>query len=292
MRRRSFLFAAALLLAAVMLSGCGEGKQYARAAELEAEGKYSDAYRAYSELGKKKYKDAAGKANEMKDAARSAAKKALTEGRYEEAEALAEDFSPYMADILEYAVNAENGTYVADLTLSEEGRLSFTAAIGTDENGESRQAELEIELRVSPNGRASGTVRTAKEKEPSENSAFFVPERYLIDGRYVIAETPLTEWTYRTDPKGLTVASFDELADSTLQALQMLQMAHFPIAYEAIMNDGTKGAALSEWACGSLRFRDPMKTFAGGTLTVRIVSADDNMVLFEQSVEIPENKDA
>ncbi|MBQ5350178.1 MAG: hypothetical protein IIU41_03965, partial [Oscillospiraceae bacterium] len=113
MRRRSFLFAAALLLAAVMLSGCGEGKQYARAAELEAEGKYSDAYRAYSELGKKKYKDAAGKANEMKVAARSAAKKALTEGRYEEAEALAEDFSPYMADILEYAVNAENGTYVA-----------------------------------------------------------------------------------------------------------------------------------------------------------------------------------
>ena len=52
MRRRSFLFAAALLLAAVMLSGCGEGKQYARAAELEADGKYSDAYRAYSELGK------------------------------------------------------------------------------------------------------------------------------------------------------------------------------------------------------------------------------------------------
>ena len=291
-RTRPAVFAAAVLLAAVMLSGCGEGKKYARAAELEAEGKYYDAYREYSELGKKKYKDAAGKANEMKNAARAAAKKALTEGRYEEAEALAESFSPYMADILEYAVNARNGTYVADLTLREEGRLSFTAAIGSDENGGSLQAGLEIELKVTPNGRASGTVRTAKEKEPSENSAYFVPERYLIDGRYVITEAPLGEWTYRADPKGLTVASFDELADSTLQALQMLQMAHFPIAFEAIMNDGTKGAALSEWACGSLRFRDPMKTFAGGTLTVRIVSADDNTVLFEQSVEIPENRDA
>ena len=72
----------------------------------------------------------------------------------------------------------------------------------------------------------------------------------------------------------------------------MLQMAHFPIAYEAIMNDGTKGAALSEWACGSLRFRDPMKTFAGGTLTVRIVSTDDNTVLFEQSADIPAREDA
>ena len=91
-------------------------------------------------------------------------------------------------------------------------------------------------------------------------------------------------------PGGLDLGQLDPAL--VQQGLQMLQMAHFPIAYEAIMNDGTKGAALSEWACGSLRFRDPMKTFAGGTLTVRIVSADDNTVLFEQSVEIPENKDA
>ena len=66
-----------------------------------------------------------------------------------------------------------------------------------------------------------------------------------------------------------------------------MQMAHFTLAYQAIMNDGTEGALLSEWACNDLMFRDPMKTFAGGTVAVRILSSDGKTILFEQSVDIP-----
>ena len=50
---------------------------------------------------------------------------------------------------------------------------------------------------------------------------------------------------------------------------------------------GTEGALLSEWACNDLMFRDPMKTFAGGTVAVRILSSDGKTILFEQSVDIP-----
>ena len=246
-RTKTVLFAAALLLTMGMLSGCGEGKKYDQAAALEAEGEYYDAYRMYSELGKKEYKDARKKATEMKNTAQAAAQAALAEGRYEEAEALAKSFSPYMADILQYAGNARNGTYVTDLTLSEDGRLSFTAAVGTDENGSVLRASPEIVLKAFPNGKASGTVHTAEKKATSEEEGFFVPEEYLNDGRYVISGEPLAQWVYSAAPRGLTIASFDELDDNTLRSLQMLQMAHFPIAYEAIMNDGTKGAA----TCGS-----------------------------------------
>ena len=80
---------------------------------------------------------------------------------------------------------------------------------------------------------------------------------------------------------------FQELADSTLQHLQFMQMAHFTLAYQAIMNDGTEGALLSEWACNDLMFRDPMKTFAGGTVTVRVQSLDGKTIHYEQSVDIP-----
>ena len=38
-------------------------------------------------------------------------------------------------------------------------------------------------------------------------------------------------------------------------------------------------------------FRDPMKTFAGGTVEVRILTSDGKETLFEQSVDIPAEED-
>ncbi len=287
---RAVAVAAALLLVALALTGCGEQKKYEQAAALEAEGKYHDAWQLYFNLGRKNYKDAAEKAENARNAGYQAAQAALAEGRYDEAETIAKPF-PYMDKIVQYAQTAKEGTYVRDLTLSEDGKLSFTAAIADGASGEDGSAKLRVLLRASGNGRASGTVYTATKDENDTGDGYFVPEDHLKDGEYVISDVPLDGWVYDAAPRSLTIVDYHELADSTLEHLQFMQMAHFTLAYTAIMNDGTEGALLSEWACNDLMFRDPMKTFAGGTVTVRIQSSDGKTILFEQSVDIPAAED-
>ena len=285
-RRAKFYRVAVLLLIALVLTGCGEQKKYEQAAALEAEGNYHEAWQLYFSLGRKNYKDAAEKAENARNAGYQAAQAALAEGRYDEAETIAKPF-PYMDKIVQYAQTAKEGTYVRDLTLSEDGKLSFTAAIADGAGGEDGPAILRVLLSASGNGRARGTAYTAPKGEDDTDEGYFVPEDYLKDGKYVIADAPLDGWLYDAAPRSLTIVDFQELADSTLQHLQFMQMAHFTLAYQAIMNDGTEGALLSEWACNDLMFRDPMKTFAGGTVTVRIQSSDGETILFEQSVDIP-----
>ena len=188
---------------------------------------------------------------------------------------------------MQYAQTAMEGTYVKDLKLSGDGKLSFTAGIADGAGGEEGPAVLRVLLSASGNGRASGTAFTAQKGEKDTGDGYFVPEDYLEDGRYVIADAPLDGWVYDAAPRSLTIVDYRELADSTLEHLRFMQMAHFTLAYKAVMNDGTEGALLSEWACHDLMFRDPMKTFAGGTVTVRILSSDGKTVLFEQSTGIP-----
>ena len=236
------------------------------------------------------------KAEQVRSAAYQAAEAALAEGRYDDAEAIAEPFSSsyqaYWKTIVQYARTAKEGTYVKDLALSEDGKLSFTAAIADGTGGEDGPAVLRVLLRALGNGRASGTVHTAPKGEDDTGDGYFVPEDYLEDGEYVITDAPLDGWLYDAAPRSLIIVDYRELADSTLDHLQFMQMAHFTLAYTAIMNDGTEGALLSEWACNDLMFRDPMKTFAGGTVTVRIQSSDGKTILFEQSVDIPAAEDA
>ena len=256
---RKFAVAAMLLLVTLLLTGCGEQKKYDQAAALEAAGNYHEAWQLFYSLGRKNYKDAGEKAEQVRSAAHQAAKAALAEGRYDEAKAIAEPFPfKYMETIVQYAQTAMEGTYVKDLKLSGDGKLSFTAGIADGAGGEEGPAVLRVLLSASGNGRASGTAFTAQKGEKDTGDGYFVPEDYLEDGRYVIADAPLDGWVY----------------DATL-------------AYKAVMNDGTEGALLSEWACHDLMFRDPMKTFAGGTVTVRILSSDGKTVLFEQSTGIP-----
>ena len=280
-----------LLLVALALTGCGEQKKYEQAAALEAEGNYHEAWQLYYSLGRKNYKDAEDKAEQVRSAALKAANAALAVGRYDDAEAIAEPFPfPYMKTVAQYAQTAKGGTYVKDLALSEDGKLSFKAAIGDGAGDENGPAILRVLLSASGNGRASGTAYTAPKGEDDTDEGYFVPEDYLKDGEYVIADAPLDGWLYDAAPRSLTIVDFQELADSTLQHLQFMQMAHFTLAYQAIMNDGTEGALLSEWACSDLMFRDPMKTFAGGTVAVRILSPDEKTILFEQSIDIPDTE--
>ena len=292
---RAVACVAVLLLIALVLTGCGEQKKYEQAAALEAEGNYHEAWLLYFSLGRKNYKDAEEKAEQVFSDAYQAANVALAEGRYDEAVAIAEPFSStiyaYWKTIVQYAQTAKEGTYVKDLALSEDGKLSFRAAIADGAGGEDGPAILRVLLRASGNGRASGTVHTASKGEDDADDGYFVPEDYLVDGEYVVADAPLDGWLYDAVPRSLTIVDFQELADSTLQHLQFMQMAHFTLAYQAIMNDGTEGALLSEWACNDLMFRDPMKTFAGGTVAVRILTSDGNETLFEQSVDIPAEED-
>ena len=285
---RKFAVAAMLLLVTLLLTGCGEQKKYDQAAALEAGGNYHEAWQLFYSLGRKNYKDAGEKAEQARSAAHQAAKAALAEGRYDEAKAIAEPFPfKYMETIVQYAQTAMEGTYVKDLKLSGDGKLSFTAGIADGAGGEEGPAVLRVLLSASGNGRASGTAFTAQKGEKDTGDGYFVPEDYLEDGRYVIADAPLDGWVYDAAPRSLTIVDYRELADSTLEHLRFMQMAHFTLAYKAVMNDGTEGALLSEWACHDLMFRDPMKTFAGGTVTVRILSPDGKTVLFEQSTGIP-----
>ena len=285
---RKFAVAAMLLLVTLLLTGCGEQKKYDQAAALEAAGNYHEAWQLFYSLGRKNYKDAGEKAEQARSAAHQAAKAALAEGRYDEAKAIAEPFPfKYMETIVQYAQTAMEGTYVKDLKLSGDGKLSFTAGIADGAGGEEGPAVLRVLLSASGNGRASGTAFTAQKGEKDTGDGYFVPEDYLEDGRYVIADAPLDGWVYDAAPRSLTIVDYRELADSTLEHLRFMQMAHFTLAYKAVMNDGTEGALLSEWACHDLMFRDPMKTFAGGTVTVRILSPDGKTVLFEQSTGIP-----
>ena len=285
---RTVAVAALLLVIALALTGCGEQKKYEQAAALEAEGNYHEAWQLYYSLGRKNYKDAEDKADQVRSAALKAANAALAEGRYDDAEAIAEPFPfPYMKTVAQYAQTAKEGTYVRDLALSEDGKLSFVAVIADGAGGEDGPASLRVYLSASGNGRASGTVHTAPKGENDTGDGYFVPEDHLKDGEYVIADAPLDGWLYDAAPRSLTIVDYHELADSTLQRLQFMQMAHFTLAYTAIMNDGTEGALLSEWACNDLMFRDPMKTFAGGSVAVRILSSDGKTILFEQSVDIP-----
>ena len=285
---RKFAVAAMLLLVMLLLTGCGEQKKYDQAAALEAAGNYHEAWQLFYSLGRKNYKDAGEKAEQVRSAAHQAAKAALAEGRYDEAKAIAEPFPfKYMETIVQYAQTAMEGTYVKDLKLSGDGKLSFTAGIADGAVGEEGPAVLRVLLSASGNGRASGTAFTAQKGEKDTGDGYFVPEDYLEDGRYVIADAPLDGWVYDAAPRSLTIVDYRELADSTLEHLRFMQMAHFTLAYKAVMNDGTEGALLSEWACHDLMFRDPMKTFAGGTVTVRILAPDGKTVLFEQSTGIP-----
>ena len=196
-----------------------------------------------------------------------------------------------MDTIVKYAQTAKEGTYVKDLTLSEDEKLSFRAAIADGAGGEDGPALLRVLLSASGNGRASGTVYTATKDESDTGDGYFEPEDHLKDGEYVISDVPLDGWVYDAAPRSLTIVDYHELADSTLEHLQFLQMAHFTLAYTAIMNDGTEGALLTEWACHDLMFRDPMKTFSGGTVEVRILASDGKEILFEQSVDIPAEED-
>ena len=285
---RALALAVMLALVALALAGCGEQKKYEQAAALEAAGNYHEAWQLFYSLGRKNYKDAEDRAEQVRSAAHQAAKAALAEGRYDDAEAIVKPFPfPYMQTIAQYAQTAKEGTYVKDLALSEDGKLSFTAAIADGAGGEGGPASLRVVLSASGNGRASGTAYTSPKGEDDTEEGYFVPEDYLEGGEYVITDAPLDGWLYDAAPRSLTIVDFQELADSTLQHLQFMQMAHFTLAYQAIMNDGTEGALLSEWACNDLMFRDPMKTFAGGTVAVRILSSDGKTILFEQSVDIP-----
>ncbi len=284
-----------LLLIALVLTGCGEQKKYEQAAALEAEGNYHEAWLLYFSLGRKNYKDAEEKAEQVFSDAYQAANAALAEGRYDEAVAIAEPFSStiyaYWKTIVQYAQTAKEGTYVKDLALSEDGKLSFRAAIADGAGGEDGPAILRVLRRASGNGRASGTVHTASKGEDDADDGYFVPEDYLVDGEYVVADAPLDGWLYDAAPRSLSLVDYHELADSTLEHLRFMQMAHFTLAYTVIMNDGTEAASLSEWACHDLMFRDPMKTFAGGTVEVRILTSDGKETLFEQSVDIPAEED-
>ena len=285
---KTLVIAAMLVLVMLLLTGCGEQKKYDQAAALEAAGNYHEAWQLFFSLGRKKYKDAEEKAEQVRSAAYQAAKAALAEGRYDDAKTIAEPFPfKYMETIVQYAQTAKEGTYVKDLRLSGDGKLSFTAGIAEDAGGEDGPAVLRVLLSASGNGRASGTVYTAVKGEKDTGDGYFDPEEYRTDGKYVIADVPLEGWVYDAAPRSLTIVDYRELADSTLEHLRFMQMAHFTLAYTAIMNDGTEGALLSEWACHDLMFRDPMKTFAGGTVTVRILSSDGKTTLFEQSTDIP-----
>lgn len=55
-----------LLLVALVLTGCGEQKKYEQAAALEAEGNYHEAWQLYYSLGRKNYKDAEDKAEQVR----------------------------------------------------------------------------------------------------------------------------------------------------------------------------------------------------------------------------------
>ena len=217
---RTFAAAAALLVA-MLLTGCGEQKKYEQAAALEAEGNYHEAWQLYFNLGRKNYKDAAEKAENTRNAGYQAAQAALAEGRYDDAETIAKPF-PYMDKIVQYAQTAKEGTYVRDLTLSEDGKLSFTAAIADGAGGEDGPAKLQVLLRASGNRRASGAVYTAPKEENDTGDGYFVPEDYLKDGEYVISDVPLDGWVYDAAPRSLTIVDYHELADSTLEHLQFM----------------------------------------------------------------------
>ncbi len=289
MKRISAL-AMALLLAMLSLSGCGEKKKYEAAAALEAEGKYYEAYLAYHEI--RSYEDSSQKEQEMEKAVLNAARTAFAENRYDEAAEWASYF-PHdggMTRIAEYAQTAKDGTWIKDLKLSGDGNISFTAAIGPQYGRWGETPVIQIALKSYGNGRAGGSVFTAEKQDTDEGEAYFIPEDYLTeDGQYEVTDLPLGSLIYDAKPDELTLVDFDELDDSTLGTLQTMQWAQFPIAREAIMNDGTKALTLSMWGCRGLKFRDLMKTFAGGVLSVRIVSqsGSDTVTLFEQTVDIP-----
>ena len=99
---RKFAVAAMLLLVTLLLTGCGEQKKYDQAAALEAAGNYHEAWQLFYSLGRKNYKDAGEKAEQVRSAAHQAAKAALAEGRYDEAKAIAEPFPfKYMETIVQ-----------------------------------------------------------------------------------------------------------------------------------------------------------------------------------------------
>ena len=284
--KRTLAITSVLLLAALLLTGCGEKKQYEAAAALEAEGQYYDAYLAYHEL--RSYEDSRQKEQEMKEAVFDAARTAFEESRYDEAAEWASYFSddPDMKRIWDYAWSANNGTGISDLRLSEDGKLSFTATVGQQTGYEDGAARIQIVLNTDGNGRAKGYVFSAEGKK-TDNTDYFTASDYWTDGKYVISDLPLGSLVYDTVNKGLCVADFNEFADMTLYIMHIAEAAGYPIAYRAILNDGTELAALSEWACTPLRFRDPMKTFAGGTVSVRILANHGDEPLFEQTVDIP-----
>ena len=280
MKSRRVLFVV-VLLTLLSLTGCGEKKKYEAAVELEKEGKYFEAYQAYSEISK--YEDAESKAKEMESAVINEAKQAFASGRFADAKALAEHFSlrhGEMKDIVLFAGNAMQGTYLENLSVSEDGLLSFDAYL-TDWTD-----TLKITLEASNQflqGKVTASVIPDDAEEPRWE--IFSAEYFFTGDHYAVKDVPLDSWGYDCEDRKLTLIDVNILASNTLNRLHMLSLVGIPFDYKAILNDGREGAGMMSFT--GLQFKNVIDAFAGGKVTVHIVSEDGKLERFQMSTAIP-----
>ncbi len=259
----------ALILALMLLalSGCGDGKQREKAAALVEEGKFAEAYMAYSGLQDREMKE------DTKNKAYAAAQEAYEKGDFDRAAEILESFTQFreFKALLEDVKVAQSGTFVTDVKL-EGSNLSFTL------NRAEKDMDSRVRIRLEANNdTVSGWIyHVIKPEELPEGS----PCTVTVD----LNET---KWSASMN----RVFSFYDNSIFDIGTSAVFNMGTMTTFYKCIRSDGKEGLTMG-LVLVNFGFSDTAKTFAGGTVYVAAFNEEeakstDKNLKGERSTGIP-----
>ena len=258
------LFLALTLLA---LSGCGDGKKREEAAAMLEEGKFAEAYMAYSGLQDREMKE------DTKNKAFAAAQEAYDKGDFDRAAEILESFTQFreFKSLLEDVKAAQSGTYVTDVKL-EGSNLSFTLN-RAEQDMESSRVRIRLEAK---NEQVSGWIYGMI--EPAD----------LPEGSPCTVTVDLNETKWSASMGKFSFFDNAIFDIGTAAIFNSGTMAQFT---KCIRTDGTEGLTMG-LVLVKFGFGNTLKTFAGGKVFVTAISdgtakPTDTILRGERSADIP-----
>ena len=267
MIRKKGWIALILVLTLLALSGCGDQKQREEAAAMVEEGRFAEAYMAYSGLQDREMKE------DTKNKAFAAAQEAYDKGDFDRAAEILESFTQFreFKELLEEVQVAQSGTYVADVKL-EGSKLSFTLNRAEKDMGNCVRIRLQANNDV-----VSGWIYQVI--KPDE----------LPEGRPCTVTVDLNETKWSASMNKVFSFYDNSIFDiGTSAVFNMGTMASF---YKCVRLDGKEGLSMG-LVLVKFGFSNTVKTFAGGQAYVAVYNDEeakstDKTLKGERSADIP-----
>lgn len=256
-----------LVLTLLVLTGCGDQKRREEAAAMVEEGRFAEAYTAYSGLQDREMKE------DTKNKAYAAAQEAYNNGDFDRAAEILESFTQFreFKSLLEDVQVAQSGTFVSGVQMNG-SEVSFTL----NRAGKDREYRVRIKLEANNETVGGWIYDTMKAEElPEEN-----PCTVTVDLNKATWSASANHAFSFYDNSIFDVATSSFFSKGTMSSF-----------YKCIRNDGTEGLTMGIVLI-PFGFRNTVKTFAGGKVYVAVyaegeVKASEKNMKGEIYADIP-----